>query len=448
MKLRRLLLVGIGTPVALALALIVAAPLIDRNAGEEKTAVLPVDSKLVARGKYLAQMGDCAACHSVPGQPAFSGGLRMNLPIGAIFTPNITPDAKEGIGDYSLEDFDRALRYGVSRGHSLYPAMPFPSYANTRPEDVEALYAYFRKGVEPSAVPNRKADIVFPLSMRWPLTYWRLAFAPRPTPFKESASGDATVAVGAYLVEGLGHCGECHTPRNFAMQVRAQTSSDGPLFLSGAPVENWFAPSLRGAGPGSLAGWNEDEIATFLSTGANHFGIAFGSMGDVVGNSMQHLSQPDALAIARYLKTLSDPDRRNTSTFDYDDATEQKLRSGDAEARGALGYLNNCATCHRPDGRGYAGVFPALAGNPVVESRNPLSLISIVLSGSMTTKTSAAPAQFHMPSFAWRLSDSEIADIISFIRASWGNRATPIDESDVKRQRVDVVTSYPRAAQR
>jgi len=435
--LRRRLLVATATPVALVLTLIAAAPVLDRHAGESMAPARPADAVAVARGEYLARVGDCAACHSIPGQPAFAGGLRMTLPVGAIYTPNITPDPKHGIGAFSLADFDRALRFGVSRGHSLYPAMPFPSYAGTRRDDVEALYAYFQHGVRPAAVPNRAPDIAFPLSMRWPLTYWRLAFAPEPAPLAP-ASGDPVVARGAYLVETLGHCGECHTPRNAALQVRAQTAADGEAYLSGARVEDWYAPSLRSGGAGGLADWSEGDIAAFLTTGANHGAIAFGSMGEVVAESTQHLAPDDALAIARFLKGLAGP---GGGAFAYDDATAQRLRNGDASARGAQLYLDNCAACHRPDGRGYAGVFPALAGNPVVETDDALSLVSIVLAGSTTTRTAATPAQFHMPSFAWRLSDGEIADVLSFARASWGNRAAAVDEDAVRRQRARSVAA-------
>ena len=157
-----------------------------------------VGQALLARGEYLAKLGDCGACHSTTGQPPFSGGLKMALPIGAIYTTNITPDKTYGIGRFSLADFDRALRFGVANGHSLYPAMPYPSYAIVTRNDVAALYAYFRFGVAPAAVPNKKSDILFPLSMRWPLTYWRLAFAPKPKQFDASAFADATIARGAY----------------------------------------------------------------------------------------------------------------------------------------------------------------------------------------------------------------------------------------------------------
>ena len=345
-----------------------------------------VSQETLARGAYLAKLGDCGACHSTAGHPPFSGGLRMALPIGAIYTTNITPDKTYGIGGFSLADFDRALRFGVANGHSLYPAMPYPSYAIITREDVAALYAYFEFGVAPAAVPNQQSDIRFPLSMRWPLTYWRLIFAPKPQPFDASTFADATIAQGAYFVEGLGHCGECHTPRGLALQVKAQRGRDGNEFLSGAPVENWYAPSLRSGGLDTIGGWSESQIARFLQTGVNHSGIAFGSMSEVIVNSTQYLTTEDAVATARYLKTLQGPPRTDRMQFAYDERTDRKLASGDATDRGALLYLDNCAACHRPDGRGYEGVFPSLAGNPVVEAANPLSLVSIVLLGSKTSR--------------------------------------------------------------
>jgi alcohol dehydrogenase (quinone), cytochrome c subunit len=390
-----------------------------------------IDPGLLARGGYLAKLGDCGACHSTPGNPPFSGGLKMALPIGAIYTTNITSDKKYGIGLFTLADFDRALRFGVANGHTLYPAMPFASYAIVTREDVKALYAYFEFSVAPASVPNKKNTIMFPLSMRWPLTYWRWAFAPKPKPFDGSAFAEAAVARGAYFVEGLGHCGECHTPRGVALQVKAQNGRDGAEFLSGGPVENWYAPSLRNGGPDTVAAWSELQISQFLQSGANHAGIAFGSMSDVITNSTQFLSAEDSSAAAKYLKTLQDLPGNARARFAYDERTDRELASGDATKRGALLYLDNCAACHRPDGRGYEGVFPSLAGNPVVESDNPLSLVSIILSGSKTSRTSTTPAQFAMPAFAWRLTDQDAADIISFIRSSWGNDAKPIEAPKV-----------------
>jgi alcohol dehydrogenase (quinone), cytochrome c subunit len=431
---RRVLWAGVLMLVAVAL-LAGISHWSDSTAGEKNTVYAAdaasisasIDPAVLARGEYLAKLGDCGACHSTPGNPPFSGGLKMGLPIGAIYTTNITPDKTYGIGRFSLRDFDRALRFGVADGHTLYPAMPFASYAIVTSEDVKALYAYFEFGVTPASVPNKKSDILFPLSMRWPLTYWRWAFAPKPKPFYAKAFTDPEVARGAYFVEGLGHCGECHTPRGLALQVKAQNSRDGNEFLRGGAVEIWYAPSLRKGGPDSIGEWPEAQIVKFLQTGANHLGIAFGSMSDVIVNSTQFLSREDSAATAKYLKTLQDAPAVGSGAFTYDALTDHELAAGDATRRGALLYLDNCAACHRPDGRGYEGVFPSLAGNPVVATDDPLSLISIVLQGSTTSRTAATPAQFAMPAFAWRLSDQDAADIISFIRSSWGNNADAID---------------------
>ncbi len=387
---------------------------------------------LIQHGAYLAELGDCAACHSVPGKPAFSGGYRMPIPIGSIYSSNITPDPNDGIGNFTVIDFDRALRYGVSRGHTLYPAMPFVSYANTRPEDVQALYAYFRYGVQPAPVPNRGPDILFPLSMRFPLTWWRWLFAPTPRPFDLGQYPDAGLARGAYFVEGLGHCGECHTPRALTLQLKARSPKDGPTYLSGAVVERFFAPSLRSDEPGSLAGWDVADVATFLKTGVNPHGIAFGSMTDVIEHSTQFMTGDDLDATARYLKSVG---ASGVVRPVYDPATAKSLAAGDISRPGARVYIDNCAACHRPDGRGYDGVFPALAGNPVVEAPDPTSLETIVLTGSKTPRTQRTPAQFAMPAFAWRLSDEEVAGVVSFIRSSWGNHASPVTPRAVARNR-------------
>jgi alcohol dehydrogenase (quinone), cytochrome c subunit len=407
----------------------------DSRTGEKNLVAPAATPAVIARGAYLARLGDCAACHSIPGKPAYSGGLRMAIPIGAIYTSNITPDSNNGIGHMSLDDFDRALRFGVSQGHSLYPAMPFTSYYNTRPEDVAALYTYFKHGVPAAAVPNRSNDIVFPLSMRWPLTFWRWFFAPTPRPFVASVAMDSQLSQGAYFVEGLGHCGECHTPRAVTMQMKATTPAGGAAYLSGAVVENYFAPSLRNSGPGTLGAWSEEEVAQFLTSGATTQGIAFGSMSDVIIHSTQYMTPADALATAKYLKSLRSPGELPAARFTYDALEHLALKNGDASKPGARIYLDNCAACHRPDGVGYERVFPRLAGNPVVQADNPQSLISIVLDGSQTPRTALTPAQFTMPRFAWRLSDKDVADVVNFIRTSWGNTALPASSADVAKIR-------------
>src|ERR1700677_690291 len=428
MRYRKLALRVVGLGVLVAALGGVAIYISNATAGDKNSATLEVSPKLIERGAYLAKLGDCAACHSVPGRPSFAGGFRMHTPVGAIYSTNITPDATDGIGRFSLADFDRALRFGVSQGHTLYPAMPYVSYANTKPEDVEALYAFFKQGVAAAAVPNVKTEIPFPLSMRWPLTVWRWLWAPRPSPFQDG-NLDPEIARGAYFVEGLGHCGECHTPRGLGLELKARSPAQGAVFLSGAVIENWYAPSLRSGGTGTLQTWSEMDLEQFLTRGVNRHGAVFGSMSDVIIHSSQYLTTEDARATAKYLKSIKDASR--ATAFAYDGSTDRSLSAGDATRPGAMTYLDNCAPCHRPDGRGYEGVFPSLAGNPVVATDNPLSLISIVLLGSQTSRTSTTPAQFAMPAFGWRLSDQEVADVATFVRSSWGNRADAIDEAQV-----------------
>ena len=429
MKAKHLLLL-IGGAVTALIAAMGISFIGDRLAGENTSLTPARDANLIDRGAYLAKLGDCAACHSIPGQPAFSGGLKMVTPIGAIYSTNITPDRAHGIGRFTFADFDKALRYGVADGHTLYPAMPFTSYYNTKPEDVQALYAYFKYAVPPANVPNRTSDIPFPLSMRWPLTYWRWLFASKAAPFTAPAGSGSAQAQGAYFVDGLGHCGECHTPRNAFMQLKAVTRTDSPRYLSGAVIETYFAPSLRGAGAGSLEDWSEDDLARFLQTGANSRGIAFGSMSDVIIHSTQYMSEADARATAHYLKSL---EPHAGQSFAYDQRSHDALKKGDASSTGAMIYLDNCAACHRPDGRGYERVFPALAGNPVVEASSPESVISIVLRGSTTPRTPQTPAQFTMPGFSWRLSDVEVMQVTNFVRTSWGNRGQQVTLEDVTR---------------
>jgi mono/diheme cytochrome c family protein len=361
----------------------------------------------------------------------------METPIGVIYSTNITPD-KTGLGDYSFEDFDKAVRHGVAKsGSTLYPAMPYPSYARVSESDMQALYAYFMKGVEPVAQANKDSDIPWPLSMRWPLTAWRWMFAPAVEDYQAVAGSDPVISRGAYLVEGLGHCGACHTPRALTMQEKALSAQDGSAFLSGsAPLEGWIAKSLRGDHKDGLGSWSEEQLVQFLKTGRSDRSAVFGGMSDVVVHSMQYLSQDDLTAIARYLKSLPAVDPKD-QPHQYDKQVAQALWKGDDSQRGASVYIDNCAACHRTDGHGYTRVFPALAGNPVLQTADATSLINIVLNGGTLPATHAAPSTFTMPAFAWRLSDQEVADVVSFIRGSWGNQGGPVKASDVADLRKD-----------
>jgi mono/diheme cytochrome c family protein len=393
--------------------------------------VSAAETDLVKQGEYLARAGDCVACHTAKGGKPFAGGLPMETPIGTIYSTNITPD-KTGLGDYSFEDFDQAVRHGVAKnGSTLYPAMPYPSYARVSESDMQALYAYFMKGVEPVAQANKDSDIPWPLSMRWPLAGWRWMFAPKVEDYQAQAGADPVISRGAYLVEGLGHCGACHTPRALTMQEKSLSASDGSAFLSGsAPLEGWIAKSLRGDHKDGLGGWSEEQLVQFLKTGRSDRSAVFGGMSDVVVHSMQYMSEDDLTAIARYLKSLPAVDPKD-QPHQYDKQVADALWKGDDSKPGASVYIDNCAACHRTDGHGYTRVFPALAGNPVLQTADATSLINIVLNGGTLPATHTAPSTFTMPAFAWRLSDQEVADVVSFVRGSWGNKGEPVKASDV-----------------
>ena len=254
-------------------------------------------------GEYVARAGDCVACHSVPGGKAFAGGLKMGSPLGAIYSTNITPDPETGIGNYTLQDFDRALRQGVAKdGHRLYPAMPYPSYAKLTDADVKALYDFFMKDVPAVRQANKPNEIPTWLSFRWPLALWNLVFAPSGS-YVDKPEHDAVWNRGAYLVQGLGHCGACHTPRGFAFQEKALDESSAD-YLCGALLDAWLAANLRGDPRTGLGQWSQADLVEFLKTGHNRDGTAFGSMIDVVNNSTPYLSDGDINAIAVYLKSL------------------------------------------------------------------------------------------------------------------------------------------------
>jgi mono/diheme cytochrome c family protein len=404
----------------------------------------PADQALIQNGAYIAILGDCAACHSAPGSQPFAGGLPISSPIGTIYSSNITPDKDTGIGNYSYGDFERAVRRGIAPGGTtLYPAMPYPSYARLSDADTKALYAYFMHAVAPVSVPNKSADIRWPLSMRWPLTYWRWLFAPAVRPVVEANSSDAMLARGAYLVEGLGHCGSCHTPRSLTLQEVA-LSGDNPAYLSGADIDLYTAANLRGDPLTGLGAWSEDNIVQFLKTGHNAHEAVFGGMSDVVTFSTQHMTDPDLKAIAHYLKSL--PRTRNEPQFTYDEAQAKQLAALNVSAPGAPDYMNNCSACHLSSGKGYDNTFPALAGNPVVVSADPVSLIHIILAGSTRPATAGAPTNFAMPGFANRLTDQEVAGIVSFVRSAWGNKGGPVGAGEVAKIRAEIDAPAPALA--
>ncbi len=383
-------------------------------------------------GEYLARAGDCVSCHSAPDGKAFAGGLKMGSPLGIIYSTNITPDSETGIGSYSLQDFDRAVRQGIAKdGHRLYPAMPFPSYRKLTDADVAALYDFFIKEVRPVHQENMKNEIPWPLSIRWPLAIWSFVFTPGGS-YVAKSEQDADWNRGAYLVQGLGHCGACHTPRGLAFQEKALDQSS-TVYLSGSLLDAWYAPDLRGDARTGLGSWSKDDLVDFLKYGHNRGGTAFGSMIDVINNSTPYLSDADIAAIATYIKSL--PATSTRQPVAYDESTTMELRSGHASQPGTTLYTGTCANCHGFDGNGFTPYIPALAGNPVVLDNDPSSLINLVLNGSNPLVVKGTPGAYRMPQFRQQYSDQDIADIVTFIRNGWGNQAPVVTAADVAKLR-------------
>ena len=390
---------------------------------------------LVKQGEYLARLGDCVACHTAHNGKPMAGGLPLKTPFGTLYSTNITPDKKTGIGNYSFEQFDKAMRKGVAAdGHNLYPAMPYPSYSKMTQSDMQALYAYMMQGVEAVEQPNKANEMKWPFSMRWALSLWNKLFLNDGT-FVEDNQQSAQWNRGAYIVQGLGHCGSCHTPRGIAFQEKtmSQAGKEGNLFLAGSTVDAWHAVNLRGI-------WTEPAIIEFLKTGRNDHSTAFGTMTEVIGLSTQHFSDDDLQAIAIYLKSLKPAPGVKAEAIKT--AAPQPVGDKLYKTAGGLGYDQFCATCHRRDGKGISGLFPPLAGNRSILSDDPTSAIHVTLSGWKSAATKGQPRVVGMPEFG-TLTDDELADIITFMRTSWGNQASPVNASQVKKVRDQIDLAKP-----
>ena len=408
-------------------------------------AAAPSTDPTVERGRYLARAGDCVSCHTGPSNVPFAGGLPMATPFGTIVSSNITPDKAAGIGDYTEADFARALREGVRRdGQHLYPAMPYPSFAKLNDEDMHALYVYFQQGVAASAEKPPPTDLPWPFSMRWLMTGWNMLYLDKGA-YQPDSARSAEWNRGAYLVQGLGHCGDCHTPRSLTGGVKAANERKGDSYLAGALIDGWLAQPLRHTDRGSAAQWSTDDMVAYLKTGRTAHTAAFGPMSQVVQNSTQYLSRDDLASIATYLQSVGTPPANpaplQTAVVAAAEThpSTQKLRAGTVEGAGAMVYLNNCNACHRSSGAGADGVFPSLSGNSVVNAKDPTSLIRIVLAGSAMPSTEARPAALAMPGFSWRLNDDNVAALLSFVRSSWGNRGEAVTPAQVAKVRKDIV---------
>ena len=402
------------------------------------------DAHAQSAGEYLARAGNCVVCHTASDGKPFAGGLKMQTPLGASYTTNITPDPETGIGNYTLEDFDRAMRQGVTKqGYTMYPAMPYPSYAKLRDDDIRSLYEFFMKEVAQVRKPNQSSEIPWPLSMRWPLKLWAALMVDEGV-YRPKQQFDDEWNRGAYLVQGLGHCGACHTPRGWAFQEKALDEMQSG-YLTGANLDHWFASNLTGDANAGLGRWTQADIVKLLKEGRNRHGAVFGTMTDVVNNSTQYLTDPDLNGIAKYLKSLPPTMEWGEPAYTYDKRSAELLRTGQANRPGAALYVRQCMACHGHDGQGYSPHIPSLAGNPVTMDRDPASLVNIVLNGSSRIVIGGVPDIYRMPPFRSNLNDQDIAGVLDFIRNSWGNRAAPVPSEAVASVREGTTPTGKRA---
>lgn len=374
----------------------------------------------ISAGRYQAILGDCEGCHTAPDGKPFAGGMVLETPFGKMGVPNITSDRKTGIGTWSEADFRRAMREGVTPGGKrLYPAMPYPNYARMSDADLSALWRYL-KAVAPVHNAVQVNRLRFPFNIRALMAGWDWLYL-KQQGFAPTAGKSAEWNRGAYLVTGPGHCGVCHTPKSLL-------GADRAVLLSGASLQGWFAPEIAGATPQGLGGWSAGDVVAYLKTGWNSHATASGPMADVVERSTSQMNDRDLQAIAVYLKDQQGAQTQSISVA----ANDAGMTAGAALYRG------NCVACHGWDGKGEKLIFPPLAGNAVLMQPSAESLIRVVLAGAQAVTTKAAPTEPSMPSFAWKLNDQQVADLLTYVRNNWGNRAGPVSTNDVAKVRASL----------
>jgi mono/diheme cytochrome c family protein len=370
----------------------------------------PAIAANIEAGKYQVVLGDCEGCHGKD----LAGGVVLETPFGKMVAPNITPDKDTGIGNYTAQGFALAMKRGVAPGgRRLYPAMPYPYYAHMSDSDVAALWDYLRT-VKPVRKSINVNQLRFPYNLRVLMRGWNYLFF-RPAPFAD-ASKSVEWNRGAYLVNGAAHCGACHSPKN------AFGADKGPL--TGTSLQGWFAPDLTSERNAGLGSWSRSDIVEYLETGRNAHSLASGPMAEAVENSTSRMTDTDLVSIAVYLSELP-PGKGNGGGAT---GIDSQMKAG------AAAYDISCAACHGRDGKGSA-LFPPLAGNPSVRQVRADTVVRMVLAGGKAVATSKAPTGPAMPSFGWRLSDDQVANILTYVRNNWGNQAPAVSAETVGRIR-------------
>lgn len=393
------------------------------------------DANLIARGEYLTKAADCVACHTTKDGKPFAGGLAFKTPMGTLYSPNITPDKETGIGRWSDEEFLRALHEGKGKnGENLYPAFPYTSYTLLQDDDVKAIKAYLFS-LPAVHQPNRENDMPFPFNQRWGLWFWNLVNFDGQR-FEPDSSKDAQWNQGAYFVEALGHCGECHTPRNITMGMKDSKA------YAGTEIDGWTAFNITSDPHAGIGGWSQQQMVQYLRSGhVDGKAQAAGPMAEVIENSTRHLTDSDLNAMAVYLRSLKplNPDDETQSRSDWGQpATSVNTLRGmpftaDNNTDGARLYLGNCASCHGVTGGGVQdGYYPSLMKNSVVGASAPNNLINVILHG-VSRKTN--DGEVFMPGFAHSLTDEQVVSLSNYLLQQFGQPALNIKADDVKKLR-------------
>ncbi|MCC8392890.1 cytochrome c [Paraburkholderia sp. MMS20-SJTR3] len=426
---RKKTLIAVVTTLAVAASALFAAGHAGSVDAQTAAAPRPAAPKpgddAVARGMYLARLGDCIACHTAEGGKPFAGGLPLQTPFGKLISSNITPDKETGIGEWTDEEFIRAVRQGRGRhGEFLYPAMPYTAYVRIKDQDIRDIKAYLDTvpAVHNPVVSNQ---LPFPFNIRWLIFGWNLLFFDN-TPFRHDDTQSVEWNRGAYLVQGLGHCGACHTAKNFLGGDRAP--------LQGGLLQGWFAPEITSNTYTGLGNWTPEEIVQYLQTGGNARSVASGPMAEAVTNSLQYATTQDLHGMAVYLKSFPGSDNRPPAPLDA---------SNPVMAAGHELFIANCIACHRSSGTGVSGMVSSLSSNSGIQAPVTTNLLRTILVGSRGAVTHSNPTGAAMPNFSWKLSDAEVAAVGTYVRNSMGNAAAAVSADDVKRARESLGAQAP-----
>jgi len=377
------------------------------------------------RGAYLVRAGNCMGCHTAQGGKPFAGGRRLTTSFGVFVTPNITPDATTGIGNWSEADFWQALHEGKSRdGHLLYPSFPYTEYTKVTRQDANTIFTYLQS-IPAVSQTNSPHEIRFPYNFRPLLYFWRALYF-RAGEYVPDQSKSVQWNRGAYLVQGLGHCNACHTQRSLLGGNTEDTLVGGQIMGM-----NWYAPSLVSHIEAGSSDWSIDEIVELLSTGIADRAVASGPMATVIRQSLQHLTKEDLQSIAVYLQSISD----NKTAYASVTVPSVSMETNEDLRQGKQLYQIHCEECHGSSGEGEPGIYPPLAENRSVTMESPLNTIRSVLDGGYPAATEENPRPYGMPPFLQILRDKDIAFLVSFIRSAWGNSASRVTEYDVERSR-------------